>query len=153
MARITVEDCLIHENNRFALVLLASKRAKQILGGSTLLADSRGNKEIVSALREIAVSKVRFMTVEEQRLAVEKEIEQAALDAAAAEVGTNGHSNRSGLESSSETELSSSKTDTSAADLLFGVKPDDSDGDDGDEDDEAKVAKKASKDSSGSEEE
>ncbi|MFO0003208.1 MAG: DNA-directed RNA polymerase subunit omega, partial [bacterium] len=35
MARITVEDCLTQENNRFALVQLASKRTKQLLQGST----------------------------------------------------------------------------------------------------------------------
>ncbi len=65
MARITVEDCLKKENNRFALVLLASRRAKQLLTGSQPLTDSEGNKSIVTALREIADSKVSFMTQEE----------------------------------------------------------------------------------------
>ena len=60
MARITVEDCLSHEPNRFALVRLASERAKQILEGDTPVTDSRGNKPIVAALREIADGKVRF---------------------------------------------------------------------------------------------
>ncbi|RIL04794.1 MAG: DNA-directed RNA polymerase subunit omega, partial [Proteobacteria bacterium] len=55
MARITVEDCLTRENNRFALVLLASKRTKQILqGAKSVLDQERGNKAVVSSLREIA---------------------------------------------------------------------------------------------------
>lgn len=60
MARITVEDCLENETNRFALVRLASRRAKQLLAGKTAVTDTRGNKAIVSALREIADGKVRF---------------------------------------------------------------------------------------------
>lgn len=60
MARITVEDCLINENNRFSLVRLASRRAKQLLSGKAPVADTRGNKPVVAALREIAAGKVRF---------------------------------------------------------------------------------------------
>lgn len=66
MARITVEDCLQYENNRFALVLLASKRAKQILSGAHVLISEVKNKPIVTSLREIAAHKVRFMTADEQ---------------------------------------------------------------------------------------
>ncbi len=63
MARITVEDCLENESNRFALVRLASRRAKQLLAGQAPVADTKGNRAIVSALREIAVGKVRFKRV------------------------------------------------------------------------------------------
>jgi DNA-directed RNA polymerase subunit omega len=66
MARITVEDCLEQEPNRFALVLLASRRAKEVLAGAPLLIDSTDNKEVVTALREIATGKVRFMTASEE---------------------------------------------------------------------------------------
>jgi DNA-directed RNA polymerase subunit omega len=59
MARITVEDCLEHVTNRFELVLLAARRAKQLLKGARPLVESE-NKEIVSALREIAAGKVRL---------------------------------------------------------------------------------------------
>ena len=59
MARITVEDCLVEENNRFSLVMLASQRAKQLMHGDTPLIKSK-NKVIVTALREIAAGKVRF---------------------------------------------------------------------------------------------
>ena len=66
MARITVEDCLENERNRFALVQLAAKRAKQLLNGAKArISDTRGNKSIVVALREIAAGEVRFMTEEE----------------------------------------------------------------------------------------
>jgi DNA-directed RNA polymerase subunit omega len=67
MARITVEDCLEKEPNRFALVILASRRAKELLGGSNVLIDEHENKQVVTSLREIAAGKVRFMTEAEQR--------------------------------------------------------------------------------------
>lgn len=59
MARITVEDCLERVGNRFELVLLGARRAKQLLKGARPLVES-DNKEIVSALREIAADKVRL---------------------------------------------------------------------------------------------
>jgi len=71
MARITVEDCLTKETNRFALVLLAAKRTKQILHGSKALISDAKNKAVVNALREIAAGKVRFMTEEERQQAEE----------------------------------------------------------------------------------
>jgi len=80
MARITVEDCLTQENNRFALVQLASKRTKQLLQGASVQVNDRRNKPVVTALREIAGGKVRFMTPDEAR-AFE---EQKALEAEAA---------------------------------------------------------------------
>ncbi len=60
MARITVEDCLKCESNRFSLVRLAAKRAKQLLSGATPVTNTRGNRAVVSALREIASGKVKF---------------------------------------------------------------------------------------------
>lgn len=57
MARITVEDCLEKVPNRFALVMLAVKRTKQLLAGSDRLVPSE-NKEIITALRELAGGKV-----------------------------------------------------------------------------------------------
>lgn len=77
MARITVEDCLTKETNRFGLVLLAAKRAKQLLNGAKqAIEDNRGNKSVVTALREIADGQVRFMTEEEAQ--AQKEIEAQA---------------------------------------------------------------------------
>ncbi len=59
MARVTVEDCLEHMDNRFALVILASRRTRQLMKGATPLVKSH-NKPPVVALREIAAGKVRF---------------------------------------------------------------------------------------------
>ena len=57
MARITVEDCLEKVNNRFLIVHMAIKRVKQYHEGYEPLVASK-NKEIVTALREIAEGKV-----------------------------------------------------------------------------------------------
>lgn len=56
MARITVEDCLKRIENRFELVLVTAKRAKQLLKGARPLVESE-NKEVVTSLREIAAGK------------------------------------------------------------------------------------------------
>ena len=57
MARITVEDCQERINNRFLLVQMAIKRVQQYREGYEPLIDSK-NKEVVTALREIAAGKV-----------------------------------------------------------------------------------------------
>ena len=59
MARITVEDCLKQIPNRFELVLLGSRRAKQLLKGARPLVET-DNKEVVTALREVAEGKVEM---------------------------------------------------------------------------------------------
>ena len=59
MARVPVEDCLVHEENRFALVILAARRTRQIIKGAPALVYSR-NRPVVTALREIADKKVYF---------------------------------------------------------------------------------------------
>ena len=59
MARITVEDCLDKVPNRFELVLLSARRAKQLLKGARPLV-STDNKEVVASLREIADGKFRL---------------------------------------------------------------------------------------------
>ncbi len=61
MARVTVEDSLEKVNNRFALVLLVAKRAKQLLKGSmSTVSSSKENKYVVTALREVAAGNVAF---------------------------------------------------------------------------------------------
>jgi DNA-directed RNA polymerase subunit omega len=60
MARVTVEDCLDNVPNRFALVLLVAKRTKQLMKGAEMTVATKGNKLIVSALREIAIGNVAF---------------------------------------------------------------------------------------------
>ncbi len=73
MARVTVEDCLEREENRFALVILAARRARQLMKGSGALVHSR-NKAAVTALREIAAGKVHFDRT--SSAAIEEWIEQ-----------------------------------------------------------------------------
>ena len=69
MARVTVEDCLRSVNNRFELVLLAAKRARQLARGS---ADPKvawnGDKPTVVALREIASGYTDFSDAHEASL-------------------------------------------------------------------------------------
>lgn len=62
MARVTVEDCLERVENRFALVILASKRTKELKRGAPLMVRDRDNREVVMALREIAAGKVASRT-------------------------------------------------------------------------------------------
>ena len=59
MARVTVEDCLDHCPDQFALVHLAALRYRQLHRGSKRLVESK-NKDIVTALREISTGKVTF---------------------------------------------------------------------------------------------
>lgn len=66
MARITVEDCLEHVDNRFNLVLLATKRARQLAGGVEPLIPWENDKPTVVALREIAAGLITVDTVDNQ---------------------------------------------------------------------------------------
>ena len=59
MARVTVEDCLEREENRFALVVLAAARTRQLMKGASPLVRAR-NKAAVVSLREIATGNVHF---------------------------------------------------------------------------------------------
>lgn len=54
MARVTVEDCLRNVKNRFELVILASKRARQLMRGKEPKVEWDNDKPTVVALREIA---------------------------------------------------------------------------------------------------
>lgn len=60
MARVTVEDCLEKVPNRFALVLMVSKRAKQLMKGAESTVAMKTNKTIVGALREVAAGNVGY---------------------------------------------------------------------------------------------
>jgi DNA-directed RNA polymerase subunit omega len=60
MARVTVEDCLPLVENRFALVLLSTKRTRQLMAGARPIVETVKNKPPVLALREVATGKVRF---------------------------------------------------------------------------------------------
>lgn len=64
MARLTVEDCLKNVKNRFDLVLLASKRARQLARGYEPLVEEEADKPTVMALREIAAGLIDYEKVD-----------------------------------------------------------------------------------------
>ena len=66
VARITVEDCLENVDNRFQLVLIATKRARQIAAGSAILVDEENDKPTVLALREVADGKIDASILDEE---------------------------------------------------------------------------------------
>ena len=88
MARITVEDCLEVVDNRFELVMMAAKRARQLANGvEPQLDNSESNdKPTVLALREIAARKIDTDYVDAVEKAERERKEREALEWAAAEV-------------------------------------------------------------------
>jgi len=86
MARITVEDCLEVVNNRFELVMKASKRARQLANGvQATLDNDTEDKPTVLALREIAARKIDNALIDEVEKAERERAEREALEWAAAE--------------------------------------------------------------------
>ena len=67
MARVTVEDCLENVDNRFQLVLVASKRARQLANGAPTDLAWENDKATVMALREIADGIVTAEILEERK--------------------------------------------------------------------------------------
>ena len=66
MARITVTDCLEHVDNRFQLVLVATKRARQLILGAEPHVEPENDKPTVIALREIAEGFIGPSILEEE---------------------------------------------------------------------------------------
>jgi DNA-directed RNA polymerase subunit omega len=89
MARVTVEDCLQSVDNRFELVMLASKRARQIAtGGKDPLVQEESDKPTVIALREIAEGLVsRDLLAREEERDVEDELAEVMNASAGAHEG------------------------------------------------------------------
>lgn len=76
MARVTVEDCIRYYPNRFEMVLLASKRARQLLNGMPPLMENEENhKPAVQSLKEMGDGHISWDTVygldEHERLRLE----------------------------------------------------------------------------------
>ena len=88
MARITVEDCLEVVNNRFELVMMAAKRARQLANGvdSTIDNSEADDKPTVLALREIAARSVDNSLIDQVDKSERERKEREALEWAAAEV-------------------------------------------------------------------
>jgi DNA-directed RNA polymerase subunit omega len=86
MARITVEDCLEVVDNRFELVLMATKRARQLAKGAEPQVEASNDKPTVVALREIAERRITAEMVAEIERQERERAEREALEWAAAEV-------------------------------------------------------------------
>ena len=80
MARVTVEDCLEHVDNRFTLVLRATRRARQMHRGAEALLPDEDDKHTVIALREIAEGKITDEVLEAADIAIEEVEEEAAME-------------------------------------------------------------------------
>lgn len=83
MARVTVEDCLDNVANRFELVLVASKRARQLSNGQEAQLPWENDKPTVMALREIAENLVTPAILDEKP-APEEDLADLVEDAMAA---------------------------------------------------------------------
>lgn len=68
MARVTVEDCKKIIPNHFELVVLASRRARDISTGSPILVERSNDKNAVVALREIAIKKLNIDLIRDSLL-------------------------------------------------------------------------------------
>ena len=76
MARVTVEDCLDNVDNRFELVMVASKRSRQLAtGGKDPMVQEESDKPTVIALREIAEGLItRDLLIREEEMDAEDEL-------------------------------------------------------------------------------
>ena len=88
MARVTVEDCLDKVDNRFQLVLVATKRARQLANGVQPLVPWENDKPTIVALREIAEGLVGPGILEETVHSVFEDDEEEAVSAVAEEAAS-----------------------------------------------------------------
>ena len=80
MARVTVEDCLENVDNRFELIMVSAKRARQIAtGGKEPMVEQENDKPTVVALREIAEGHVNASILDEQE-ELQQQFEEVQLD-------------------------------------------------------------------------
>ncbi|MDX8382806.1 MAG: DNA-directed RNA polymerase subunit omega [Ghiorsea sp.] len=75
MARVTIEDCIRHYPNRFEMVILAARRARQLQNGMPSILEEEGHKPAVQALKELGEGYVTWENVFELE---EQERQQAA---------------------------------------------------------------------------
>ena len=116
MARITVEDCLEQVENRFHLVRVASKRARQIMNGKEPTLEWDNDKATVLALREIAAGNITEEMLEEKPVLNEDEgiFDQSEIDE---EIGTLLRENDSETESTEELNASDSSNEENTEEL------------------------------------
>ena len=124
MARVTVEDCLENVKNRFELVLISSKRARQISQGAEPLVEVENDKPTVVALREIAEGLIDAAILDEQEVESTEwaSEEEAAAELEAAELeaklgGTEGEAAASTTENEGEIDVAAALAAALAVDL------------------------------------
>ncbi|MCK4743416.1 MAG: DNA-directed RNA polymerase subunit omega [Sulfuriflexus sp.] len=83
MARVTVEDCLDNVENRFDLVMVATRRARQLTNGKEPLVEPENDKPTVIALREIAEGLISTKIMDKVDSDAAAAAEAAALEAEA----------------------------------------------------------------------
>ena len=88
MARVTVEDCLEHVDNRFELVRLAARRARQLAQGKDPLVDPGNDKPTVIALREIAEGLIDEQILDEAEAAEKQKFTEVDSEEGSEESGT-----------------------------------------------------------------
>ena len=81
MARVTIEDCVRYYPNRFEMVVLAARRARQLQNGMPSVLESEGHKPAVQALKELGEGYVSWENVfeleEQERLQAQAQEETA----------------------------------------------------------------------------
>jgi len=120
MARVTVEDCVTRIPNRFELVMMAARRARDLAGGAELSLDRDNDKSTVVALREIAE---RTLPLEDLREALVKghqqqgEVDEPDEDIAELMAGEQAWTDLPDAPDGDETEIAMSDLDPEAEDL------------------------------------
>ncbi|HBC56225.1 MAG TPA: DNA-directed RNA polymerase subunit omega [Gammaproteobacteria bacterium] len=79
MARVTVEDCLENVENRFELVILATKRARQLMSGSEATLEWENDKPTVMALREMAAETIQVEALRQDQVTKEEPLTEEQL--------------------------------------------------------------------------
>jgi DNA-directed RNA polymerase subunit omega len=87
MARVTVEDCLENVDNRFELVRLAARRARQLAQGKDPLVDPENDKPTVIALREIAEGLIDEQILDEAEAAEKQKFTEVDTEEGSEESG------------------------------------------------------------------
>lgn len=78
MARVTVEDCIRYYPNRFEMVLLASRRARQLLRGFPVVVADEDHKPVVQSLRELGDGHISWESVFEAEDQERRRLQSAA---------------------------------------------------------------------------
>lgn len=102
MARVTVEDCLGNVDNRFQLVLVATKRARQLSLGAEPMVEADNDKPTVIALREIAEGFITRDILKDKPVEEELADLVSSEDAEEAEVTESESDEKNGIVSSAE---------------------------------------------------